>query len=266
MQGLLDTIQQWHIHPVVDHFTVAVLILAVATDLLASLFSTRQWLRYAALALIVVGVAAAWGSNLTGGWEAHKVRDAVKAAGGLPYDVLRRHAWLGDWLPWVFSVLVLWRIGVQLFGFMARTRALYLLVAVLAVIVLSYQGYLGGEMVYDFGVGTTLFPGATPTPSPQAEATGPATPVPTVYVPTAVPTATMTPEATTPSSSSNSAGATVSATPNAAAVPSPSQQPTASPTAASSTSKAGDTTTSAAPAVSPETTIRPPDPPGAASL
>ncbi len=271
MQGLLDTIQQWHIHPVADHFTVAILIVAVAADLVASLFSTRLWLRYAALALMVVGAGAAWGSNLTGGWEAHRVRDAVKAAGGLPYDVLQRHVWLGDWLPWVFLVLVVWRIGVQLFGFMARTRALYLLAAVLAVIVLSYQGYLGGEMVYDYGVGTALFPGATPSPSPQAEATGPATPIPTVYVPTA----TVTPAAATPTAASSGAGATASAMPTAAAAPaatpsaapSASPQPSASPTPASSASKADETTPSVAPAVSPGTTIRPPDPyPGAASL
>jgi uncharacterized membrane protein len=269
MQGLLDTIQQWHVHPVVDHFTVAILIVAVVADLVASMFSTRLWLRYAALALMVVGAGAAWSSNLTGGWEAHRVRDAVKAAGGLPYDALQRHAWLGDRLPWVFLVLAVWRIGVQLFGFMARTRALYLLAAVLAVIVLSYQGYLGGRMVYDYGVGTALFPGATPSPSPQAEATGPATPIPTVYVPTAA----VTPEAAAPTTAA-SASATASAMPSAAAAtatssaaPSASPQPSASPTPASSASKADETTTSAAPAVSPGTTIRPPDPyPGAATL
>lgn len=262
MQGLLDTIQQWHIHPVVDHFTVAILILAIVTDLLASLLSTRLWLRYAGLALTIIGTGAAWGSKLTGGWEADRAWNAVKAAGGLPFDILQRHAWLGDWLPWVFLVLAVWRIGVQLFGFMVRTRALYLLIAVIAVIVLSYQGYLGGEMVYDYGIGTALFAAATPSPSPQPEATGPATPIPTVYVPTA----TMTPAAATPITGS-SPSATVSATPSPAAAPSSSPQPSASPTPASSASTADETTTAAAPAGSPGTTIRPPDPhPGAASL
>ena len=82
MQGLLETIQKWHIHPAVDHFTVAILIVAVLADLFASMFSTRLWLRYTALALMIVGTAAAWGSNLTGGWEADRVWEAVKAAGG----------------------------------------------------------------------------------------------------------------------------------------------------------------------------------------
>jgi uncharacterized membrane protein len=267
MQGLLEAIQKWHIHPAIDHFTVALLIVAVAADLIASMFSTRLWLRYAALALMIAGTAAAWGSNLTGGWEADRIWDAVKAVGGPGYAVVQRHAWLGDWLPWVFLVLAVWRIGVQLFGFIAGTRSLYLLVAVPAVIVLSYQGYLGGKMVYDYGVGTALFAAATPTPSRQAEATGPATPLPTVYVPAA----TVTPEAAP--TIVPSANATASAMPSAAApampsaAPSFTPQPSASPTSTSSASGADDSNPSDTSAVAPGTTIRPPDPrPGAASL
>ena len=139
MQGLLETIQKWHIHPAVDHFTVAILIVAVLADLFATMFSTRLWLRYAALALMIVGTAAAWGSNVTGGWEADRVWKAVQAAGGPAYDTLHRHAQLGDWLPWVFLVLAVWRVGIQLFGFMAGMRGLYLLFAILAAIAISYQ-------------------------------------------------------------------------------------------------------------------------------
>jgi uncharacterized membrane protein len=238
MQGLLETIQHWHIHPAVDHFTVAILIVAVLADLCASMFSTRLWLRYAALALMIVGTAAAWGSNVTGGWEADRMWKAIQTAGGPAFATLERHAELGDWLPWVFLVLAVWRIGVQLFGFMAGTRGLYLLIAVLAALAISYQGYLGGELVYDYGIGTALYNAGSQSPTPQPEATGPATPIPTVYVPTAV----ATPEAAAPSAAA-SASATASATPGApaaatataAAAPTPASQPSASPTAASTT-------------------------------
>jgi uncharacterized membrane protein len=218
MQGLLEVIQKWHIHPAVDHFTIAILIVAVLADLFASLFSTRLWMRYAALALMIGGTAAAWGSSLTGGWEADRVWKTVQAAGGPAYDTLKLHARLGDdWLPWVFLVLAVWRIGVQLFGFMAGTRGLYLLIAVLATAALSYQGYLGGQLVYEYGVGTALYNAAP-------EATGPATPIPTVYVPTA----SATPEAAAPSVAA-SPSVTTSAMPSAAAAPAtpaPSTAPT----------------------------------------
>ena len=240
MQGLLETIQKWHIHPAVDHFTVAILILAVAADLMASLFSSRLWLRYASLTLMIVGTAAAWGSNVTGGWEAHRVWDAVKAAGGPAYATLHRHAQLGDYLPWVFLVLAVWRIGVQLFGFLAGTRWLYLIVAVLAAVAISYQGYLGGKLVYDYGIGTALFSGASVS-NPQPEATGPATPIPTVYVPAATETPapatpTMAPSASATASAMPSTAAAAPATPSSAA-PSPSAPgPSASTTPASSAS------------------------------
>jgi len=234
MQGLLETIQKWHVHPAVDHFTVAILILAVLADLFASLFSTRLWLRYAALALIIVGTAAAWGSNVTGGWEADRVWQAVKDAGGPAYDTLHRHAQLGDYLPWVFLVLAVWRIGVQLFGFMAGTRGIYLLVAILAAVAIAYQGYLGGKLVYDYGIGTAIYGAGTPAAAPQSAATGPATPIPTVYVPAAA----ATPEAAAPTVAA-SAEATASAMPSAAesasatpsAAPSPAAGPGASPAA-----------------------------------
>jgi uncharacterized membrane protein len=238
MQGLLETIQKWHIHPAVDHFTVAILIVAVLADLFASMFSTRLWLRYAALALMIAGTAAAWGSNVTGGWEADRVWKTVQAAGGPAYDTLHRHAQLGDWLPWVFLVLAVWRIGIQLFSFMAGMRGLYLLFAILAAVAISYQGYLGGELVFDYGIGTALYNATPSSASPQPEATGPATPIPTVYVPTA----TATPEAATPTSAGSTSGA-ASATPTAAAAapttpaaaPSPAAQPSAAATPASST-------------------------------
>jgi uncharacterized membrane protein len=222
MQGLLDTIKLWHIHPAVDHFTVALLIVAVLADLFASLFSTRWWLRYAALALMIAGTAAAWGSQFTGGWEAHRVWDAVKATGGPGLATLQRHAWLGDWLPWIFLVLAVWRLGIQLFGFMAGMRGLYLIFAILAALAISYQGYLGGKLVYDYGIGTALYNTASSSPAPQSEATGPATPIPTVYVPAA----SATPEAAVPT-----AAETASPMPSAAVTPAATETPAAPPSA-----------------------------------
>ncbi|HZO82262.1 MAG TPA: DUF2231 domain-containing protein [Candidatus Binataceae bacterium] len=280
MQSLLATIQQWHIHPVIDHFTVAIFVLAVVADLVASLFSNRLWLRYAALALMIVAAGAAWGSSVTGGWEADKVWKAVKAADGPAFDVLKRHAWLGDdIIPWVITALAVWRIGVQVLGFIASSRPLYLIVSVAALILVSYQGYLGGALVYDYGVGTATFAGASqPTPAASETPSGPATPIPTVYVPAAGATpaagASATAPAATPAESGSAGAATPSASPSTpaaalpSAAPSPAAAPSASATAGGSTSKADDLkASSTAPGAAPGTTIRPPDPhPGATSL
>jgi uncharacterized membrane protein len=237
MQGVLEGFEKWHVHPVADHFTVAILIIAVLADLFASLFSTRLWLRYGALTLMIIGTAAAWASQVTGGWEAHRVWSAVKTAGGPAYDTLHRHAELGDYLPWVFLILSVWRIGAQAFAFMAGTRAIYLIVAVLATIALVYQGYMGGQLVYEYGIGTAIY-GVTSSPGvPQPEASGPATPIPTVYVPTAA----ATPEAAAPSATAAPSPAAAVASPAASVEPTatlapatPAATPASSPAAAAS--------------------------------
>jgi uncharacterized membrane protein len=242
MQGILEIIQHWHVHPIADHFSVAVLIIAVITDLVASLFWTRLWLRYSALALMIIGAAAAWASNVTGEWEAHRVWKTVQGIDGPAFEILRRHAEIGDILPWVFLVLALWRIGVQTLGFIRRFRAIYLLIAVLAAATLGYQAYLGGQLVYTYGVGTALLNPPTASPTPQAETTGPATPIPTVYVPSAAATPmAAAPAATVPAPSEPSmtpSAATAPPTPEVPAASGPSVTPAALPSPASPESTA----------------------------
>ncbi len=249
MQGLLETIQKWHIHPAVDHFTVAILIVAVLADLFASMFSTRLWLRYAALALIIAGTAAAWGSKRhrrMGG------RSRMEGGPGRRWSGVRHpSSFMPSWAmtgcrgsswSWPYGAS-----GSSSSALWPASRGLYLLFAVLAAVAISYQGYLGGELVYDYGIGTALFNAESSSPSPQPEATGPATPIPTVYVPTA----TVTPEAAVPTTAAStsatasampSAAASAPATPSAAsatpsAAPSPAAPPSASATPASSASK-----------------------------
>ena len=213
MQALAETIKAWELHPVVDHFTVALVIVSILVDLFGGLMASRSWPRTTALTMMVVGAAAAWGSRLTGGWEAGRVWDNVK---GPALDVLKRHAELGDYLPWAILGLAVWRLGIQFFGFLAGSRPIYLMVAVIAGGVIIYQGHLGGELVYDYGVGTALMPTAAPSESPEASpAATPAeaSPIPTVFNPNAAPT----PEVQASPAASASASAT--ATPGASATP-----------------------------------------------
>lgn len=231
MQPIVATLKTWQLHPFVDHFTVALILIGIVTDLIASLIPTRMWVRYMALSLMILGAAGAWGSNVTGGWDAHRVWDAVHGPGKA---ILKRHAELGDYLPWVFLVLALWRIGVQFAGFIAASRPIYLLLAVIAGGAIIYQGRLGGELVYDYGIGTALLPGASsvstqiaPTPVPTVEAppAGPA-PIPTVFVPPAasatpaIPSPTATKAAPVPSPTPTPLTNTPAPTPSAMASPS----------------------------------------------
>ncbi|HUY26776.1 MAG TPA: DUF2231 domain-containing protein [Candidatus Binataceae bacterium] len=215
MANVLAWLKTLQLHPVADHFTIALLIVAVLIDLAASLAPTRMWLRYMALTLIVLGAVATAASWVTGGklqpsWVFKAIPPEAKA-------LMHRHAQLGNILMYVFAALAIWRILIQALNFMARTRTIYLIVAVIAVGVISYQGHLGAELVYDYGVGTApLHVIATPTP---ALSTG-------LMNPASIPTVTVPPPASAASSAASS-------------IPSPAQSPPppATPTATATASK-----------------------------
>jgi uncharacterized membrane protein len=221
MDAVAKFLQPFQLHPIVDHFSIALLFVAVLIDLVASMSPTRIWLRYTALLLMILGALAAGASFFTGGMEADRI---WKALGPPAREVLKRHDDLGLYLAITFGVLALWRIMIQSFGFMAGSRAIYLIVAVLAIVALGYQGHLGGELVYDYGAGTALM-ASEPVPSeaasPAAEPSS-AGPIPTVSVPT--PMASESAQMASPSAAATAAGSM--------ATPVPTVAPSSSPTAA----------------------------------
>jgi uncharacterized membrane protein len=219
MQGVVELLKGWQLHPVIDHFTVSLILVGVLIDLVASLAPSRPWLRSMATTLMVLGAAAAVGSKFTGGWEAHRVWHDLT---GPAKDLLKRHAWWGDILPFVFAGLAVWRLGLQFIGFLARTRVVYLLVAILAGGAILYQGDLGGDLVYDYGVGTALMNQQAPSPEASIAAPEAPAPIPTVYVPPPTPAAA-------PSSAAPAATAAPAPAPSIAApAPSPATTPAAS--------------------------------------
>jgi uncharacterized membrane protein len=216
MDSVVKFLEPYQLHPVVDHFSVALLITAVLIDLVAGASPSRIWLRYTAVLLIVLGAIAAGASYFTGGMEADRIWNAL---GDPAKDVLKRHAELGEYLAITFGILAVWRLMIQGFGFMAGSRAIYLIVAFLAIVMLGYQAKLGGDLVYDYGAGTALM-AAAPVPaeaaSPGSEPTS-SGPLPTVTVPTPLATSSAPPPI--------SNGASTSA-PVSSSSPSPSPTPT----------------------------------------
>jgi uncharacterized membrane protein len=222
MQSVVNELIAWQLHPVVDHFSIALVIIAVAVDLVASLLPSRLWIRHTAVTLIVLGAIAVAGSNLTGGWEANKVWDQVT---GPAKDVLKRHAQLGDILPWAIGGLALLRLGIQFLGFLGGLRPIYLVLAIVAVGAIVYQGHEGGELVYTYGVGTAVMPTEAATPSSSMV-------VPPPVIPSSAPTLFVPPNAATPAgpgSPSPSAEVSPSGSPTPSMVPSPAPSVEASP-------------------------------------
>jgi len=227
MEAIMSVLKAWQLHPLADHFALALLTTAVAVDVIAMLFSSRLWLRYMALTLMVVGTMAVALSFLTGDLEAQRVGEAVI---GPAKEVLATHARFGQYLMYAFVALALWRICLQAFNFLAATRTTFLILALIAVGFLFWEAHLGNDLLYTYGVGTQLMAAAMgPVPSPFAT---PALPSLPAFLPTPpIPMAHETPNAT-PAPATNPPLPTPSAAVQSP-TPMPSQTPSGAATGAS---------------------------------
>ncbi len=218
MDAVVKFLQPYQLHPVVDHFSVALLFVAVLIDLIASTAPNRVWLRYTAVLLMILGALSAGASFATGDMEADRIWNAL---GQPAKDVLKTHAELGEYLAIGFGILALWRLLIQSFGFVAGTRPIYLIVALAVIGVFGYQAHLGGVLVYDYGAGTALMAAApvpaesaSPVSSPSSSET-----LPMVSVPTAMATST---QMATPSAPVTTSGSMPTAVPTVAPSAAPS--------------------------------------------
>jgi uncharacterized membrane protein len=165
-----ELVGKYHLHPIVDHFTIALLTFGVTAELLSAavallsrsrpglLLAWSQKLRSTSLMLMIGGAAASVLSYFTGDAEADRLWDTISpaaqqillSANGPDY---LSHAVLGQRLMYAFLILAAWRMMLELSRRVQRTRAVFLFAAMVAVGALLYQGKTGGELVYEHGVG-----------------------------------------------------------------------------------------------------------------
>jgi len=168
---LEQLVSEYHLHPIVDHFTIALLTAGSAAEFLAAaaiLFSIggtgwlsvwSQKLRNTSLLLMVGGASAAALSYFTGDIEADRLWDSMSPAAQRilsSTDGARQylsHAVLGQYLMYAFVILAVWRALIELSPRLARWRIAFVMGAGVAVAALLYQGKTGGELVYEHGVG-----------------------------------------------------------------------------------------------------------------
>ena len=166
-------IAKYHLHPIIDHFTIALLAMGELADVagyvIGRLFNNRSprtkglgdRLSGAAIVLLIPGAISAIFSRFTGESEAERVWDSISPVAQqiLFSDTgstrFLSHAVLGTYLMYAFVVLAAWRVLPEIWTTLKRTQPVYLAVAIVALCALLYQGKTGGELVYDHAVGTT---------------------------------------------------------------------------------------------------------------
>ena len=168
-------VSTYHLHPIVDHFTIALLTFGIAAELLsaAAILLSRGRPGFASnmrakaqehfSSLMIGGAAASVLSYFSGDAEADRLWDTMSPAaqqilassnGGVR-DYLS-HAVLGQYLMYAFLILAAWRVMLELSSRLERTRIAFLVVAIVAAGALLYQGKTGGELVYEHGAGVSM--------------------------------------------------------------------------------------------------------------
>jgi len=134
-------------HPLVVHFPIALLSLAVVFELLAR-FSGRESLLTAAYWNLVVGSMAAAVAVASG-----LLAESIVPENGPAHEALESHESLAFATLGIFAALFLWRT-LRDGEFYRRFSAFFLIAMLVAWIALAATSFYGGELVFHHGVGT----------------------------------------------------------------------------------------------------------------
>jgi uncharacterized membrane protein len=168
----MDTlIGKYHLHPIIDHFTIGLLVTGVLADMVGYLVSSllghrshhvqslADRLSATAPILFIPGAICAILSRFTGESEAERVWDTISPVAQqilfseTGITSFFSHAVLGTYLMYIFGSLAAWRVLVEVSPKLRRAQPAYFVVAMVALCALLYQGKTGGELVYNHGAG-----------------------------------------------------------------------------------------------------------------
>lgn len=140
------------LHPPVVHFAIALIITGVIFDLTGFILN-KESLKNAGFWVIIFGTISVWGAMFTGHFAEELVENTIK--GNLVYDLLEEHEEVGNILPWIVSILAGFRIFLN-FRPNQKLFILYILAGLVIAGMVSFQGRLGGKLVFEHGVGVKL--------------------------------------------------------------------------------------------------------------
>lgn len=149
----MELLPEWapNFHPMIVHFPIALLLLAVLADLLNFFLPDAWWDSVKTTALYAVGALSGIAAYYTGTLAA----DSVFLPAGAQ-SVLNEHADWAWWTVWFFGLYVLLRMAVHWYDRFDQkaVRILLFALALPGVFMLYETGDHGARMVFGYGTGT----------------------------------------------------------------------------------------------------------------
>jgi len=151
MESLL--VPEWapNIHPLIIHFPIAIILLAVLMDFLNLFLPDKWWDGLKTTILYGIGAIAAIAAYYTGTWAADSVFLPSEAQ-----SVLNNHADWALWTVWFFGIFAVLRIVLHWYKKIdQKAFRIGLFVLALPGVFLLYQtGDHGAQLVFGYGAGT----------------------------------------------------------------------------------------------------------------
>jgi len=149
----MELIPEWapNIHPILVHFPIAIILLAVLMDLLSFFLPDKWWDALKTTILYAIGTVSALAAYYTGTLAA----DSVFLPSGAQ-SVLNEHADWALWTVWFFGIYAVLRILLHWYQKVDQrtVRIGLFLIALPGVFFLYETGDHGAEMVFGYGAGT----------------------------------------------------------------------------------------------------------------
>lgn len=148
----MNLIPDWApgIHPMVVHFPVALLSVAVLADLAGLIWRNRRHLQILTVTLYLIGAATIVAAYFSGEWGLENIVPPARAE-----RAISSHADIAKWTAWFFVVFAIARLVVFRVGAIRNTWIKVLLVVggITGFVLLFTTAERGARLVFDFGVG-----------------------------------------------------------------------------------------------------------------
>lgn len=142
-----------NIHPLIIHFPIVLLLLAVLLHLTALIIWTLPWLRTITLSVFILGFLTLILTYLSGRQAADSVSIPTVAI-----NTLSKHADLALWTLIYFGVFTVLHLGIKflkVYGRKSISIVLFVLGS-LGLVLIVRTADLGGQLVYKYGVGVQV--------------------------------------------------------------------------------------------------------------
>lgn len=141
------TVLNIELHPILVHFPIGLITIAVGFYI-SSLFVRQPFLKEVGFWNLIIGTIGAAASVLTGMWAEEELSPSHEI-----HELIEQHEILGFLTAGVFVLLSAWAF-VRKDQFGKFEYLLFVSILFVGLIVLAITGYYGGELVYEYGVGT----------------------------------------------------------------------------------------------------------------